>query len=58
MGSGLIEVSDIGSKNARELLLVQDEQMIQTLTPYTPQETLAARVGAWGMVGRLQNLRA
>ena len=58
MGTCAIEVGDIGVEDPRELLLMQDEQMIETLTTHAPQEALTARVGAWGMVRRLQNLDA
>jgi hypothetical protein len=46
MGTSLIEVGNIGSEDATELLLVQDEQVIETLPAHTPQEALAAGVGA------------
>ena len=58
MGASRIEVGDIGVEDPRELLLMQDEQVIQTLPTHAPQESLTVRVGAWGMVGRLEHLRA
>ena len=58
MGTSLIEVGDIGLEDAGELLLVQDEQMIETLSTYAPQEALTVRVGAGSMERRLQNLDA
>ncbi len=38
MWSGSIEVLDIGVEDTVELLLMQDEQMIEAFTSYTPQE--------------------
>ena len=36
MGTGVIEVGDIGLEDASELLLMQDKQMIQTLPTHAP----------------------
>ncbi len=47
MWLGLIEVGDIGLEHPRELLLVEDEQVIETLPPHAPQEAPAIRIGAW-----------
>jgi hypothetical protein len=56
MGTRLIEVGDIGLEDPRELLLVQDEQVIETLPAYASQKTLAASISLRGMIGRLQHL--
>ena len=56
MGTCVIEVRDIAVEDATELLLVQKEQVIETLTPYASQETLTARVGAWSAEWRLEHL--
>ena len=51
-----IEVGSISQQNAEELLLMQDEQMIQTFTTHTPQKPLTVCVGAGSVERRLQNL--
>jgi len=40
MWSCLVEVGDIRIEDAVELLLMQDEQMIEALSPHTAKETL------------------
>ena len=56
MGSSLIEVGSIRQQNAEELLLMQDEQMIQTFTTHTPQKPLTVCVGSGSVERSLQNL--
>lgn len=53
MGTRLVEGGHIGLEDAGEVLLVEDEQMVEPLTPPTPQKALAESVGAWSMKGRL-----
>ncbi len=53
MGTSVIEVGDIGLEDAGELLLVQDQQVIETLTTHAPQKALTVRVGRRGMKRRL-----
>jgi hypothetical protein len=48
----------IGIEDAVELLLMQDEQMIEALTPHTAQEPLTDGIGAWGVIGGFENLDA
>jgi len=63
MRPGSVEVVHIRVEHAVELLLMQDEQMIEALTPYTAEESLTdgirARGGIWGFknlnVTRLRN---
>jgi hypothetical protein len=42
-----MKVIGIGLEHSRELLLMQDEEMIKTLAAHAPQETLTAGVGTW-----------
>jgi len=49
MWSCLVEARHIGIEDAVELLLMQDEQMIEALTPHTAQEPLTDGIGAWGV---------
>lgn len=58
MGSGLIEVGDIGVEDPRELLLMQDEQIIEALTTNAPQAALTVRVGAGSVERGLQHFDA
>ena len=39
MGSGLIEINNIRFEQPRELLLMQNEEVIQTFSPHAPQKT-------------------
>ena len=40
------------------LLLMEDEQMIEALTPHTAQEPLTDGIGAWGVIGGCEHLDA
>src|SRR5262249_11893485 len=41
---------------ALELLLLKDQQVIETLLPHAPQEAFADCIGAGSVIGRLENL--
>ena len=56
MGVSRIELGDIGVEDPRELLLMQDEQVIQTLPTHAPQESLTVRVGTGSTKPSLQHL--
>ena len=58
MGSCLLEVGHIGIEDALELPLMQDQQVVQTLLPHTPHESLADGIGPWGMNRRFEQLDA
>jgi hypothetical protein len=47
MGTGPIEVGNIGLEDAGELLLMKDQQVIEALTAHAPQKALTVRVGTW-----------
>jgi len=49
MESCLVEVAYIGIEHALELLLVEDQQMVQTFMSDTSQEALADRISLWCM---------
>jgi hypothetical protein len=53
MWSGSIEVLDIGVEDTVELLLMQDEQMIEAFTSYTPQEAFTDGIGSRGVIGNI-----
>jgi len=56
MWSGSIEVLDIGVEDTVELFLMQDEQMIEAFTSYTPQEAFTDGIGSRGVIRRFENL--
>jgi hypothetical protein len=58
MRSGLIEVLDIGTQDTMQLLLLQDEQVIQTLTSHTAEEAFTDGIGSRSVVRRFQDLDA
>jgi hypothetical protein len=49
MGASVIEVRHRRLEHAEELLFVQNQQMIDTLTSYASQETFTAPVGSRGV---------
>ena len=51
-----VEVVHIGVEHALELLLMQDEQMIEALTPYTAEEALTDGIRARGVIWRFEHL--
>ena len=56
MGPGSVEVVHIRVEHAVELLLMQDQQMIETLTPYTAEEPLTDGIRARGVIRSFENL--
>jgi len=58
MRSDLIEVLGIGMQDTIQLLLLQDEQVIETLATHTAEEALADGIGTWSMIGRFENFDA
>src|SRR5215472_18579871 len=58
MRSSLIEVLDISTQDTLQLLLLQDQQVIETLSPHTAQKAFTDRIGPWGVVGRFEVLDA
>ena len=55
---GSIEVLNIGSQDSLELLLLQDEQVIETLATHTQEKAFTDRIGSWCMIRRFQDLDA
>lgn len=45
-----IKVLNLGMKDAVQLLLLQDEQVIETLSPHTSQEALTDGIGSWCVI--------
>ena len=58
MRPSLIEVLDIGTKDTVQLLLLEDEQVIETLSTHTPQKPFTDRIGPWCMIRRFEDLNA
>lgn len=58
MRSGSVEVVYIGTEDALELPLIQDQQVIEALTPDTAEEALTDGIGTRGVRGCFENLDA
>ena len=58
MRSRLVEVGDIPIEHAVELPLIEDQQMVETFLPHTPQEALADRIGSRSVIGCFEDLDA
>ena len=58
MRPGSIEVLDIGVKDTVQLFLLQDEKVIETLSPHTQEKPLTDRIGSRCMVRRGEHLDA
>jgi hypothetical protein len=56
MRPGSVEVVYICVEHAVELPLLQDEQMIEALTPYTPEKPLTDGIRARGEIRSCENL--
>ena len=56
--SGLIEVLDVGTQDTMKLLLLQDEQVIETLATHAAQKTFTDGIGARSVIGCFQYLDA
>src|SRR5712692_3088757 len=56
MRPGSVEVVHIRVEHPVELLLMQDEQMIEALTPYTAEEPLTDGIRARGVIRSFENL--
>ena len=56
--SGSIEVLDRGAKDTLQLLLLQDEQVIETLAPHTAQKAFTDGIGVFRVIGCFQDLDA
>jgi hypothetical protein len=53
-----IEVPNRGIKDTLQLLLVKDEQVIETLATHTQEKPFTDRIGAFRLVGRFKYLVA
>jgi hypothetical protein len=58
MGSGSITVVHRGVEHPVELLLLQDEQVIETLAPYTAEKAFTDGIGSRGVIRRFESLDA
>ena len=56
--SSLIEVLDIATKDTMQLLLLEDEQVIETLSPHTAQKAFTDGIGARSVIRCFQDLDA
>src|SRR5215470_6280738 len=58
MRSCLVEVGHVGIEDALELLLLQDQQVIETLAPHTTQKAFTDRIGSGRVIRGLEKLDA
>src|SRR5215470_12182109 len=58
MRPGPVEVVYVCMEDALELLLLQDEQMIETFATHTAQKPFTDGVGTRGVIGRFEYLDA
>jgi hypothetical protein len=56
MRPGSVEVVNIVSQYPLELLLLQHEQVIETVATHTAYKAFTDGIGAWGVVGRFEYL--
>jgi hypothetical protein len=50
MGLSLIKVEDIAPEKLGELLLMENQKVIQTLSSHTPQKAFTHGIGLWSPV--------
>ena len=58
MWPGSIEILDISVKDTVQLLFLQDEQVIETLSSDTSQKAFTDRIGTWCVIRRDEHLDA
>jgi len=58
MRSGSIEVLDIGMQDTMQLLLLEDEKVIETLSTHAAQKPFTDCIGSWCVVRRGEHLDA
>ena len=58
MRSGSIEVLDIGTQDTMQLLLLEDEKVIETLSTHAAQKPFTDCIGSWCVVRRGEHLDA
>ncbi len=58
MRPGLIEVKHIRVEHSLKLLLLEDEQVIETFATHTPQKALTDGIGSWSVIRCFENLDA
>jgi hypothetical protein len=58
MRPGLVEVADIRVEYQLKLLLMQDEQVIKTLSTHTPEKAFTDGIGSWCVIRSFENLDA
>ena len=56
MGSGSVEVVDIGVEHPVELPLMQNEQVIKTLAPHASEKSFTSRIRSRGVIRDVEHL--
>src|SRR5258707_6859187 len=58
MWSCLIEILDVSTQDTMQLLLMEDQQVIQALSPDTAQKAFTHCIGSWRVVRCFEDLDA
>jgi hypothetical protein len=58
MRPGSVEVLDRGTQDTMQLLLLQDEQVIETLATHAAHKPFTDGIGQWCVIGRFEYLDA
>jgi len=58
MRASLVEVERIRVEHSVKLLLMEDEQVIETFATHTPEKALTDGIGSWSVIRRFENLDA
>src|SRR5947209_7664950 len=53
---GLVEVLDIGTQDTMQMILLQDEQVIETLVTHAAQKPFTDGIGPWCVIGGFEYL--
>jgi hypothetical protein len=54
MWSGFIEIRNVSMQDTMQLLLMEDQQVIQALSPHTQEKAFTNGIGSWCVVGGLE----
>lgn len=58
MWSCFIEILDIGMQDTMQLLLIEDQHVVKTLSSHTQEELFTDGIGSWCAKGRFENFDA
>jgi hypothetical protein len=53
-----IEILDVGPQDTMQLLFMEDQHVVQTLSSHAAQKAFTDRIGLWGVIGCFEDLDA